>query len=114
MVVVVVHGSLKGIALTRVTVVIRIVPHDLVPGTFQGPRIEIGDRRGRRRRFGSIFIRSTGQNRYFDTFVIFNGAFQEIIEIFVAIACHTSRNTGIVAQTFGRTRQSFPAIGIVD
>ncbi len=45
--------------------------------------------------------------------MILNGTLEEIVEVFIAVPCHTSRDACVITKTFGGTGEALATVGVV-
>ena len=93
----------KGIALTRIAIVVGVVTNNFVPSTIQRHGVELGQ--GWRRGAGFLpkLVSPAREDGNLDALVVFNGALEQIVEILVSVAGKAASDAGIVPQTLGRT-----------
>mmetsp|Transcript_4518 Transcript_4518/g.9722 ORF Transcript_4518/g.9722 Transcript_4518/m.9722 type:complete len:333 (-) Transcript_4518:774-1772(-) len=103
----------KDVLLTGVAVVVGIVPRHLVPRPLHGLQIQIPHRLARTPRLVPVFVGPSLQNGHLDAFVIFDGAFQQVVEVGRAVPGEAARDAGIVSEALGRAGEALAAVGVV-
>ena len=103
----------EGVFLAGVAVVVGVVSRDLVPGPLHAGGIEPRD--GGRGTSGlpSVGVGPPFQYGDLDAFVVFDGAFEESVEVGGAVSCEASGDAGVVAHAFGDAGQTFATVGVV-
>jgi hypothetical protein len=106
-------GSVKGVSLASVAIVVGVETNNLVPRAFQSLEVKVWDCRRWRPGLLAEFVGASFQNSNLDAFIVFNGALEQVVQVFVTVSSHAPGNTSVIAHTLGSTRQAFPTAGIV-
>mmetsp|Transcript_25598 Transcript_25598/g.71532 ORF Transcript_25598/g.71532 Transcript_25598/m.71532 type:complete len:278 (+) Transcript_25598:642-1475(+) len=105
------HG--EGVALAGVAVVVGIEADDLEPLALHGGVVKVAHGGCGGSRLLARPIGAARQDGDLDAFVVLDGAFEEVVEVVVAVARHASRDARVVAQALGGAREALAAGRVV-
>ncbi len=103
----------KDVLLTGVAVVVGVVPRHLVPRALHGLEVEVPHRLARTPRLAAVLVGPSLQDGHLYAFVVFDGAFEEVVEVGRAVAGEAAGDAGVVAEALGRAGEALAAVGVV-